>query len=211
MRLWEGKMRQSIPAFAVCALLSGFAVVGCGGGDGGSTSGGSANNGGTAASAAGREGGGASTEAGASEEPTGGAEGGESSGAAAPAASKAEFVARANALCKKRQQETQNKANEVFSGIKKSSAGNREAGLEGLAEIASKAIVPSLEAEVEDLRGLEAPKGDEAPVEALIASIEVITAEAREDPKAFISNPNAFAKPEKLARASGLDSCGSPS
>lgn len=177
-------MRRCIPLFAVCLLLAGLAVAGCGGGDEGTTAG---------------DGGEAAAQAGA-----GGKEGeSQSTGESAQPISEAqaEFVAKANAVCTKQQQLLQAKLRQAF----KSGPGSQHAALLRLTE---DAIGPAMEAEAEELRALGAPRGDEEQVEAIAAALEALGAEARKNPTRLVAGSGPFEKEQKLAQGYGIGACG---
>lgn len=120
--------------------------------------------------------------------------------------SKAEFVATANALCEKQRKQSQAKLSEIFKGSQ--GAEQPSSQQTGMRRIADEAVAPAMEAEAEGLRTLGAPAGDEKQVEAIVAALDQVAAEAREDPKAFVMNPNAMKKAETIARTYGLGACG---
>lgn len=189
-------MMRSIAVFAACLLLSGGVVAGCGGGDS-STAGDSA----VAANAGadGREG----------EAPDGkGSQGaGGSHGDGESSDSKAKFVAEAKAVCAEQQQQLQAKLRQLFKSDQASQGKTSQQAM--LRQIAEDAIAPAMQAEADELRALEAPPGDEDQVEEVIAALDVIVAEAREDPTGLATNPNTFQKVRKLAGNYGIGTCGS--
>ena len=138
-------------------------------------------------------------------EPAG--EGESSSGAEAQAEApvskeKAAFITKANALCDKRRKKMQAKVGAILEGAQK--GGSQEAVLQQMVE---KAIAPGMEAEADGLRGLEAPPGDAAKVNAIAAKIEGTVAELRKNLKLILSNVNVFADAQKAAREYGIGKC----
>ncbi len=134
----------------------------------------------------------------------------ESPGAPAPKAestsaeSKADFIVKTNALCAKRLQQIQTDVREIFESAK--GEGSQQAAL---LKLVDDAIAPGLEAEADELGALEPPQGDAGKIEEIVAAIEAAVAEARKDPQAFLTNSTAaLAKPQQLARAYGIGSCG---
>jgi hypothetical protein len=187
-------MKKGISVLAACLLLAGAVFGGCGGG----SQSGSGSSGGEAASAA--------TEAG------GDGEGSEKSGAEVGAASekseslsKSEFVAKASALCAKRQKEVQAELRKIVKN-----SPSKVSQEEGLRLIVEKAVGPAMEGEAEELRALGAPAGDDEKMEEIATAIEAVVEEAREDPQGVATNSAAFSEPQKAAREYGIASCGSP-
>lgn len=188
-------MRGSIAALAACLLLLAVVVAGCGGGGGeGTTSGG---------------GGAATSEANGGE--SGGQGGGESSESSQEteepvSEAKADFVAKANAFCEEQLKQLRPQLQKILgggNGSKKPAA--QQAALDRLAK---EAIGPMMQAEAEELKALGAPEGDEEQVEAVVASLESIAAQARKNPKALVANVNVFVKAQKVAAEYGIDACG---
>lgn len=192
-------MRQSILTMVVLLLLGAFALAGCGGDDDGSaTGGGNAGNGTAADAGGGNEGAGS---------PDGGeAGGGEAQQIEATSESKDEYVAKANALCRKRMRQ--------ISADVASLSGDLPANADqevALRRLVKGVVAPSLEAEAEELRELGAPEGAEQQIEAIVRALEAAVAEARKRPKAFINRSPALAQAQRLAREYGIDACGSAS
>jgi hypothetical protein len=229
-------MKAPISALAAVLLLLVFWATGCGGGGGSSTTTGEAVAGAAGkegeATSTGKSPGagesGSGSEAGAGQPGAGGASGsgtrsggGESEGGGAPsgagespagatapkAASKSDFVVKANALCVKRREQVQAAVAAIFKGIEgKESESSRQSAVRKLVD---RAVAPKLEAEAEELRALEPPRGDAGKVEAIAAAIEAGVAEAREDPQAFIGGGSSpLTKPQRLARRYGIGACG---
>lgn len=178
-------MNQAIRVIGVCLLLSGFVVAGCGGDDDGS----------------GGEGATAGAEAGNGQSESADGSGGELE---PTSESKEEYVAEANALCRKQKKQIQADLSKLLQTLPE---GSPQASARKIVE---EGLTPGLEAEVEGLRELGAPEGDEEQIEALLVAIEATLAEAREDPKAFVGNASAFAKTRKLAGEYGIGQCGRP-
>lgn len=184
-------MSGSIRVFGVCLLLAGLVVAGCGGDDDSTTAGGGGDNGSAAAGGEGSDGG----------------DRGDSSAVEATSESKEEYVAKANALCKKRKLQVQADLLRLFKRLSADGPPDPEANA---SKIVEEGVAPGLEAEVRELRELGAPEGDEDQVEELLTAIEASFGEAREDPEAFVNDPAAFMDTRRLAREYGIDQCGRP-
>lgn len=187
--------RHLVPAVGMCLLLAAFTIAGCGGG---SNSGSTTQAGGSEATT--NAGTGSSPE---SEEGSSAAESREEQLAIESGAKRKQgFLAKAETLCREQQKIMQTRAGALFNQAKPHPSA--EASQRALVE---EVIAPGFEAEAEGLRALEAPKGDEKEVEALIAAIDKSAVEGREDPKAYLANER-FAKADDLARRYGLLACG---
>ena len=184
-------MRRSIAALTVCLLLSGLLAAGCGE-DSSTTAAGDGS------AEGGREAGGSDVPAAPEVQPT--------------SESKAEYTAKANALCKKRKRQIQADLMRIFKEVQEEEGSQSQQQQQaGLRKLVEDAVAPGLEAEAEELRELGAPQGDEAQVEEVLAAIEALVAEMRETPQAFATNPAAFEKAQRPARKYGIGACGSVS
>jgi hypothetical protein len=189
---------------SLCALAVAAAIALIVGGCGGSSSGGS-----TAAS------GGESTAA-AHGESSGGGSGGESTGttpagggkettAHSSSLSKAEFVEQANAICTREK----TKGLEEMGAYAKQHRGaaTGQAKIELIGEAIQKVFLPSVQSQVNQIRALGAPAGDEQEVEALLDSLEEAVEKASQGTASSARFGQAFASSGKLAREYGLSDC----
>ncbi|HEU4463221.1 MAG TPA: hypothetical protein VFR75_11575 [Solirubrobacterales bacterium] len=132
---------------------------------------------------------------------------GEDDGAAETAAalSKAEFTEQANAICAKANQEI-TKTSEQFA--KENLSEEERPTTAQISELAKLAL-PTINRQLEELRALGAPAGDEQEVDAIFAAAEEALAEGEQEPIAIYgANGGAFEKANQLATAYGLDKCG---
>jgi hypothetical protein len=115
---------------------------------------------------------------------------------------KADFIQAANAACGARIDQMKEESERVFVRAGKKSP---EAGAKLLIE---EVVVPGFEGELEDLRALEPPPGDEAEVEGVISAIQEMLDRTRKD----LGNDRIYPyrKTENLASAYGLPACGHP-
>lgn len=119
---------------------------------------------------------------------------------------KAEFVKKANAICTQANQEL-GKIAEKFSQEKNLSEKNRptDAQVTELAELS----LPPIKRQVEELRALGVPTGDEEQVDEFLSAAEEAVEKGERDPAALYgANGGAFAKANRLATDYGLDKCG---
>ena len=115
---------------------------------------------------------------------------------------KGDFVQAANEACEERIAQMKAQSRRVFA---KASQKSRDAGAKLLIE---QVVVPGFEGELQDLRALQPPPGDEEQVEEIIAAIEEMVVRTRRDLARERSYP--YRKTENLAAAYGLPACGHP-
>ena len=123
------------------------------------------------------------------------------------ALTKQQFIAQADAICKKGNTEI----NEGFESFAKENdiPKNQEPSKEQGKEIVETVIVPSIDSQAEGIRALGVPSGDEDEISAMLDSLEEAVEEAEEDPEAlFTSKSDPFAEPNELAQDYGLKTCG---
>lgn len=181
------------------ALIAGLLLLGCGDDDGGdqTSAGTTGNNASTPAESPDKPDNEPSSGAGEKKPSSNFGGGGTSTGGSAA------FVKQANAICKSTGGKFFGELRAVLAGD--SGASELDAG--GAEAFAEEAASPALEAEVEQLRGLEVPPADEKRFSAVLASIEKTAEEAKNNFKRFYSSSKALANAEKLADAAGLVSC----
>jgi hypothetical protein len=180
---------------ALAALLAAGCGGGSGGGDGKTAASGS---GGGEATAGGTQGDSGSQAAGE------GDEGGVS--VQAGSLSKEEFVKRAGAICRL----TQERARGRFLAF---AARNRKVPSSGpkleakVAEFVDRVGIPTFEEQIEKIRELGAPSGDEEQVEAILAAMRGALQRGHEDPTTVIRSHEDFLEPSRLANEYGLKAC----
>src|SRR5437764_2220697 len=93
-----------------------------------------------------------------------------------PALTKSEFLKRGNAICKKGNQQINQVAHKVFP--------NRKArpGRAQVTKFATGTIIPSVQSQINGVKALGAPKGDEAKVNAIITTAQAALDKAKKDP-----------------------------
>ena len=119
-----------------------------------------------------------------------------------PAITKAEFLKKGNAICKKGNQEINKAAKTVFAKGKKPSHAE-------MIKFATGTVIPSVQTQISGVKALGAPKGDEAQVNAIVTTAQAALDKAKKDPAILVSNKShPFAKSNKLTKAYGLKACG---
>lgn len=131
----------------------------------------------------------------------------DTSPADAPAAiAKPEFLKQANAICADTNQELI-KTSEEFTKEKNLPENSRPTDAQ-LGEL-TKLVMPAINRQVEELRALGAPAGDEAEVNAILSAVEVAMEEGEKDPATIFGvDGGAFAKANRLAIDYGMEKCG---
>lgn len=116
---------------------------------------------------------------------------------------KAEFVQQGNAICRKRNAE-RGQAIAVASGQRKSEGAPSQAELEMLVT----AALPPVREMIGELADLEAPKGDEDKVGAIVEKFERAADKVEADPTTVLdTSQDSFVEAGKLAAAYGLTDC----
>jgi hypothetical protein len=184
------------PITRLCLLAAAVAIVavaaGCGGGGGSSSS-----------SAAGGET--TSAEGGASGK-TSRAKGESSSGKTAPTGSlsKSEFVKQANAICEEGKKEGLGK---MAAYVKKHKGGSQAPNVELLGEALKTVFIPTIQNQVDEVRALGAPSGDESRVEDFLTALEEDVEAAEASSGSGANFAKAFKDSAELAHEYGLDGC----
>ena len=117
---------------------------------------------------------------------------------------KAEFIEQGDAVCKKgnKMSETEVEDFAKEQGFKLEEPNKKQAE-----EVVTEVLVPNLQRQAKELAALEPPKGDQAEVEAIVASLDEATAEFEKEPVSFFKE-TALAKPIRLENAYGFKVCG---
>ncbi len=132
---------------------------------------------------------------------------GSSSDASTSSVTKAEFIAQADAICKKGNDEIEADF-EAFAKKNGLEENEEPSNAQGV-EISETILVPNIENQSEELRDLGAPSGDEAEISAMLDSLDQGIEEAEEDPEAlFTAKSDPFGPANKKAREYGLKVCG---
>ncbi len=120
---------------------------------------------------------------------------------------KAEFVKQADAICTQGSKDINAEFEEFTKekGISETKAPAKDVQEEAVESI----LIPSISSQVEEVKALGTPEGDEGEVEALIAAEEEVLEEGEEDPVSLLEGGSAKEKEaNKLATDYGLTACG---
>jgi hypothetical protein len=120
---------------------------------------------------------------------------------------KAEFVKQGNAICKEGNEEIEG---EFEKFAKENTLSEKKAPTEAqLEEAAEQFLIPAITRQVEGLRALGAPSGEEEKVNTLLDNAETALEEVEEDPSLLSGEKSEpFEDVNKEARAVGLTTCG---
>lgn len=116
------------------------------------------------------------------------------------ALTKAEYVAKANAICVNEKKALEG---EIEQYSEDRNLKYREPSAKVIEDVAEEVLLPSLERRIRKLKALAAPQGDEGEVAAIIAAAEK---GLQAEPQLLISG-KSFDKAEKLATQYGLHEC----
>jgi len=116
---------------------------------------------------------------------------------AATAPTKAEFVAEANEVCKQGNAELEAAGEETFKGKP------TQADLEAFV---TDTLVPNVQGQIDDIRALGIPEGDEAVVNGFLDDAEGVLDDLEADPS-LLDKGDPFAAVNKELAAYGLTTC----
>lgn len=131
----------------------------------------------------------------------GGSDDSSSDGSGAKSLTKAEFLAKANAICD---------AGNAQLQVDFEALGTNKPTQTQLKQVVTDKLVPSVEAQIDAIRALGAPAGDEDQVRAILDAADAGIAKVKADPALIASNSNQdpLKESNELANAYGLTSCG---
>ena len=117
--------------------------------------------------------------------------------------SKAEFLKKGNAICTKGNKEIEAAGRKLFTSQKRPPRAKMLA-------FAKDTILPSVQRQVDQIRALGAPKGDEKKVKAIVDAAQAGIDKAKKNPLLLTQQGEGpFKQADTLARAYGLKVCGS--
>jgi hypothetical protein len=124
-------------------------------------------------------------------------------GASGTPLSKSEFVAKGNAICKQGNQDIDKAGHTLFGSGQKPSQADMQ-------KFATDTLIPSVQSEIDQIKALTPPAGDEDQVNAITAAAQSALNKAKTDPSLLIQQGGSdpFAHANDLANAYGLTECG---
>jgi hypothetical protein len=124
-----------------------------------------------------------------------------SSSASTPALSKAEFLKRGNAICKRGNDQINAEGKRMFKPrTRPTAAQRRQFGESAIAVI---------QGEINGVRALPAPAGDQATIKKIADTAQKDLDKVKADPALLTRNGDPFKDANKLANQYGLTACGS--
>jgi hypothetical protein len=125
-----------------------------------------------------------------------------SSTASTAALTKAEFLKKGNAICRKGNQQINKAARKLFPKNAKPSQAQ-------LNKFATDTLIPSVQSQIDGVKALGAPAGDEAKVNAMVSTAQSALDKGKKNPALLTTNgPGPFKKSNQLTNAYGLTACG---
>jgi len=118
---------------------------------------------------------------------------------------RAEFVKKADAVCKQRERRIRH---DFLAYVSEHRKELEEPTEENFSDLADAILAPRIEQEIDEIRSLGAPKGDVQQVEAILVSLEKGIDEGDGKPRAMVEDTaDLFAESGKLAGRYGLKLC----
>ena len=119
------------------------------------------------------------------------------------APSKAEYIERGDAICKKASQAGERKTEAFFADL----GPNEEPSERQLAGFVDEVVKPNLEGQVSDLRALPAPEGDEKRLENIYADVDAALVRIEDDPKLLFAQKDPLGEANSAAGDYGFKEC----
>jgi hypothetical protein len=119
---------------------------------------------------------------------------------------KAEYVKQGDAICKKGNTEIET---DVKAYAKQHNISLKSKPTEAqLAELSENVVIPGVRNQLEGLRDLSPPSGDEGAANELLDALGEGLEKGEEDPAVFVSSGDPLAKANKMAKELGFKECG---
>ena len=123
---------------------------------------------------------------------------------------KAEFIKQGDAICAKGNKESEAEFEEF--GEENGLSENKEPSKAVQEELVTSIVLPSVSGQLEDIRALGAPSGEEEQVDEIIETVEGEVEEAEAEPALFFEaeeeGKSPFVEGNKMAREYGFKVCG---
>jgi hypothetical protein len=117
----------------------------------------------------------------------------------AAALTKEEFVAQGNQICKQGNEELDTAAEDTF--------GKGQPSEEELESFVTHTLIPNVQGQIDDIRALGIPEGDEDTVNGFLDQAELVLVDLEENPSAIQNGPDPFAEVDPQLREYGLTIC----
>jgi hypothetical protein len=124
--------------------------------------------------------------------------------AAAP--TKQQFIRDANKICKSSDDKIERASSQFFANAPPS----QEPAPEEIEKFGKRTVFPTIQVEIDRIKALGAPQGDEAQVSAILDAAQAGLEKLEQDPQQLAKGgaAPAFEQAQKLAGDYGLDQCG---
>jgi hypothetical protein len=120
------------------------------------------------------------------------------------AISKAEFVAKGNAVCVKGEKAQEA---EINAYVKKHDLENKKPGKAQEAELVETVVVPNIQSQIDGVKALGAPSGEEQQVSSALELSQQTLEKIDANPELAFGNKDTFAAAGKQLHALGLKEC----
>ena len=117
--------------------------------------------------------------------------------------SKAEYIKQGDAICKKANAELEREAEEMFRDL----GSNERPSEEQLSTFVEDLIKPKIQGQVDDLRELSPPEGDEETVNAIYEKVEEGLSKVEGDPQLLLSDDDPLQPATDAAADYGFKDC----
>lgn len=119
---------------------------------------------------------------------------------------KVEFIKAGDAICKKGSEQIEEEADAY---AKENDVDTRNPSKDDQEEVIATVVVPSLQAQADELSELGAPSGEEDDVAAIITALETGAEEIADDPASLMeAGGGPLGKANELANEFGFEECG---
>lgn len=120
---------------------------------------------------------------------------------------KAEFLKQGNAICAAGNKEIEEGFEEFAE--EKNLSQNKEPSKAELTEASETILIPAVADQIDELRALGTPEGDEGEVDRLLTNAEEVLEEGEEDPVSLTeAGSGGFTEVNRESREYGLTTCG---
>ncbi len=117
------------------------------------------------------------------------------------ALTKAEFLTKGNAIC--------SRGNKTLNAAQQKAFGNKKPSQAQLTTFVKTSFTPIVQGQIDAIRALGAPSGDEATVTKMLDSAQQGLNKVKSNPALLAGGPDSFANFRKLAHPYGLTACAS--
>ena len=114
--------------------------------------------------------------------------------------SKSEFLKQGNAICKK-------SIKAINAAARKTFPPDQPPSKAQITKVVKDTLVPEVQKQIDGLRDLGAPPGDEDKINAFLDEVQSANDKTKADPTLAVGNQDPFKKATQFAKAYGLTAC----